>query len=135
MEPTTSDQSSGPLGELLYVAGGREVLAIDRATGQQIWRQIWRQKLVKSFLSSSSIAMMTVRGGELYVALDGTIHCLDRFTGATLWTCEAPKSSMGNMLLTVGRDDLDQRAMGAEDDAAMMTAAQAASSAAATAAE
>jgi hypothetical protein len=42
---------------------------------------------------------------------------------------------MGNMLLTVGRDDLDQRAMGAEDDAAMMTAAQAASSAAATAAE
>lgn len=130
MDQITTDQASGPLGELLYVAGGREVLAIDRATGQPIWRQ----KLSKSFWSSANVAMMAVRGNELYVALDGTIHCLDRFTGATHWTCEAPKSSMGNMLLTVGRDDLDQRGLGAEDDAAMMNAAQAAATSAATAA-
>jgi len=65
-----------PQGNLLFIGIGGKVLALDRATGREIWR---------TDLISSDFVNLTVDGGDLYAAAEGELYCLDPATGQIRW--------------------------------------------------
>src|ERR1043166_2959579 len=66
---------NGP-SEPLYIGVGGYAVAIDRATGDELWR---------TKLKSSSFVTVYSDSGGLYAGAKGEIFCLDRTTGSILW--------------------------------------------------
>ena len=64
--------ASGPL----YIGVGGHVLAIDRATGAEIWRC----KLRRSFFVT-----ITVEPEAIYAGAEGELFCIDPATGSIRW--------------------------------------------------
>jgi outer membrane protein assembly factor BamB len=62
--------------EPLYIGVGGYAVAIDRATGDELWR---------TKLKSSSFVTVYSDGGGLYAGAKGELFCLDRTTGSILW--------------------------------------------------
>jgi len=62
--------------EPLYIGVGSHVVAVDRATGSELWRT--------KLKSSSFVTVYSDRGG-LYAGAKGELFCLDRTTGSILW--------------------------------------------------
>jgi outer membrane protein assembly factor BamB len=62
--------------EPLYIGVGGHAVAVDRATG----REIWRCKLKRS----SFVTVYSDAGG-LYAGAGGELFCIDRATGRILW--------------------------------------------------
>lgn len=116
--------------DLVFVASGKYVQALDRATG----RPVWQRKLPSSMFSSGFTTLM-MQGAELLVGRSGYVYCLDAATGQVLW--ERGVGSSGS-LVVMAAPGADQSvaaaaAMQAQQQAAMV-ASMAATSAAATAA-
>jgi PQQ-like domain len=109
--------------DLLYVATGKYVIALDRFSG----RVVWRVKLPRFF--ATAVCMLLPQDSELYVARSGYVYCLDRFSGAVLW--ERGVANSGLVLMATMSSD-----QGAQQTAATMAAQadQAAASAAAASA-
>lgn len=102
--------------ELLYVASGKTISALDRFSG----RPVWRVKLPR--LLGGNISMLLPQGAELYVGRGGYVYCMDRFSGRVLW--ERGLTGSGLVLMaTVGSDQGGQQA--AASAAAAMQAQQA----------
>jgi outer membrane protein assembly factor BamB len=111
--------------ELLYVASGKTVAALDRFTG----RPVWQVKLPR--LLGGNISLLLPQGAELYVGRGGYVYCMDRFSGRVLW--ERGLTGSGLVLMaTVGSDPAAQQAASA--GMAAMQAQQAAAVAATIAA-
>jgi outer membrane protein assembly factor BamB len=101
--------ASGPL----YIGLGGHVVAIDRATGAEIWR---------CRLRSSTFVTITVEPEAIYAGANGELYCIDPATGSIRWH---------NRLKGLGLSVVAFGSSGATVSAAAM-AARAAAAAAAT---
>jgi glucose dehydrogenase len=111
-----------PHSSLVFVASGKYVQALDRASG----RPVWQRKLPASIWSSGFTTLMA-EGQEVFVGRSGYVYCLDAATGQVLW--ERGVGSSGSLVVMASPSG-DQ----AVSAAAAMAAQQAASIAAVTAA-
>jgi outer membrane protein assembly factor BamB len=102
--------ASGPL----YIGLGRHVVAIDRATGAEIWR---------CRLRSTSYLTITVEPEAIYAGANGELYCIDPATGSIRWH---------NRLAGLGMSIVAFGSSGATVNAAAAQAAQAAAIIAAT---
>ena len=101
--------------EPLYIGIKGHVVAIDRATGGEIWRQ---------HLAGASYVTVHSDAGGLYAGTRGALFCLDRTTGSILWTNSL--SGLGYNLITFSGSDATAAA--AADIAQKQAAAAAAAS-------
>jgi outer membrane protein assembly factor BamB len=60
----------------LYIGLGGHVVAIDRATGAEIWR---------TKLRSSSFVTIAIEPDAIYAGANGELYCVDPATGAIRW--------------------------------------------------
>lgn len=67
---------------LLYINIGRSVVAIDRTTGDEIWRLELKSSRL---LSSGSFVTMLVTTDAIYVGAHGELFCLSPDTGVIRW--------------------------------------------------
>lgn len=74
----------------LFIGIAGCVLALDRATGQEIWR---------TKLKGSDLVNVVLEDGALYAAARGEVHCLDPSTGKIRWT--NPLTGLGWGLITI----------------------------------
>lgn len=89
-------------------------MAIDRATGAELWR---------TRLRSSSFVTITVEPDAIYAGANGELYCVDPATGAIRWH---------NRLKGLGTSVIAFGGSGLVSTAAAIQAAQAAAAAAAT---
>ena len=80
--------------EPLYIGIKGHVVAVDRATGGEIWRT--------PLAGSTYVTVYSDRGG-LYAGSRGALFCLDRTTGSILWRNNL--SGLGYNLITFGGSD------------------------------
>ena len=71
---------------VLYIGIGGHVLALDSATGEEIWRRK---------LQSNTFQTILVRDGRVYAGVGGELSCLDGATGEILWTNKLKGLGMG----------------------------------------
>jgi outer membrane protein assembly factor BamB len=64
------------ISEPLYIGIGGRVVAIDRATGSELWR---------CKLKSNGFVTVYSDASGLYAAAAGELYAIDRATGAILW--------------------------------------------------
>ena len=76
---------------LLYVGMKGTALALDRATGQEVWR---------TELKGSDFVNVVLDDGELYAATHGELYRLDPRSGAVIWHNTMP--GMGWGLIAIG---------------------------------
>ena len=92
------------------------VLALDRATGQEVWR---------SKLKGSSFVNIILDGGELYATTQGEVFRLDPTSGAIRWNNPLP--GLGHGLITVAtsanQQAITMREKQRQDEAAAAAAA------------
>jgi outer membrane protein assembly factor BamB len=62
--------------DLLFIGISGHALALDRATGQEVWR---------TKLKGSDFVNITVDGAEVFASSRGEVFCLDAATGALKW--------------------------------------------------
>jgi outer membrane protein assembly factor BamB len=62
--------------DTLYIAVGGHVVAIDTATGEEIWR---------TRLKGSMVCTVWLDGKRLYGGANGELFCLDPARGTILW--------------------------------------------------
>lgn len=60
----------------IYLGIGGTVVALDRATGKELWR---------TKLKGSDFVNVVIDGGQLYATVKGEIFCIDAATGDPLW--------------------------------------------------
>lgn len=65
-------KAGGPL----YIGLGGHVVAIDRATGAEIWR---------CKLRSSSFVTISIEPDAIYAGANGELYCVDPATGSIRW--------------------------------------------------
>jgi len=70
------------------------VLALDRATGQEVWR---------TKLRSGDFVNIVLEDGALYAAARGELWCLDAATGQVRW--KNPLTGLGWGLVTIASAD------------------------------
>jgi len=63
-------------GQMIYIGIKGTVLAIDRATGSEVWR---------SELKGSDFVNVLLDGGDLLASTRGEVFCLDPLTGRVRW--------------------------------------------------
>ncbi len=68
-------------------AGDKDtVFCFDAATGKEIWKHTYNQRLDKSYYEGGTLASVTVADGRVYtVSKDGKAFCLDAESGKVLW--------------------------------------------------
>jgi outer membrane protein assembly factor BamB len=64
------------LSEMIFTGIKGSVVALDRATGKQVW---------VARLKSYDFVSVMVDEGRIYAACSGEVFCLDPVTGAILW--------------------------------------------------
>jgi outer membrane protein assembly factor BamB len=74
---------------LLFLGIKGTVLALDRATGQEVWRTVLKGDFVT----------VAVEDGELYAAAQGAVYCLDPSTGQIRW--KNPLTGFGWGLISI----------------------------------
>ncbi|HVM75301.1 MAG TPA: PQQ-binding-like beta-propeller repeat protein [Candidatus Saccharimonadales bacterium] len=78
---------------LLFIGIKGSVIAIDRASGQEVWR---------SKLKGSDFVNVVLEDGELFAAAHGELFCLDAATGSIRW--HNPLKGLGWGLVTIAGD-------------------------------
>lgn len=105
--------------ELMYLATRRHVVALDAASGEEVWRT----KLPHG--DSIGAMSLLVRGDRVFVGGCGHVHCLRAATGEVVWSNDLPKLGYQTVILAM---------RGAGDSVATVLASAAAAQAAAAAA-
>jgi glucose dehydrogenase len=77
--------------ELVYIGVKNSVLALDRATGVEVWRT----KLPKVRFKVSDFVGLAQDGDALFATFSGEVFCLDAATGAVRWHNSLPKLGVG----------------------------------------
>jgi outer membrane protein assembly factor BamB len=65
--------------DMIVIGIGGHVLALDRATGQEVWR---------TKLKGSDFVNVVVDGREVFATSRGQLYCLDSSTGTVSWQNE-----------------------------------------------
>ena len=73
------------------------VLALDRATGQEMWR---------SKLKGAEFVNVVLQDGDLFAATEGELYSLDLASGAIRW--HNPLKGLGRGLITVASSGVQQ---------------------------
>ena len=79
--------------ELIFVGIKGSVVALNRATGQQVWA---------TRLKGSEFVNVTFQNGMLLASCSGEIFCLDPLTGQALW--HNPLKGFGTGLATIATE-------------------------------
>lgn len=79
-----------PQTQPLFIGIAGNVLALDRSTGQEIWR---------TKLCSTDFVNVVLEDGALYAAARGEMYCLDPGTGEIRW--KNPLTGLGWGLVTI----------------------------------
>jgi outer membrane protein assembly factor BamB len=79
-----------PASNLLYLGVRGTVLALDRATGQEVWR---------TRLKGADFVNVALVDGDLYAAARGELFCLDCTTGELRW--QNPLKGLGLGLVSI----------------------------------
>jgi len=82
---------------LIFIGIKGTTLALDRATGQEVWRT----KLI-----GSDFANVVFLDGDLYATTDGELFCLDAATGKLRW--QNPLKGLGLGLVTIAAPQSQQ---------------------------
>lgn len=104
---------------LAFIGISGTVLAIDRGTGQEVWR---------SELKGSDFVNVAIDDGQLYATTKGELFCLDPATGAIRWRNEL--KGLGRGLVTIASSGGSGVAVMSEKQRRDQAAAAAASGAA-----
>lgn len=75
---------------LVYIGLYGDVLALDRATGEEVWR---------TTLKGAEFVNVVLDGGDLFAATKGEIFCLDAATGRERWRNKL--KGMGRGLISI----------------------------------
>jgi outer membrane protein assembly factor BamB len=97
-ESTTVSPSGSPAvdGEAVYVAVGGRIYALDRSTGNQLWRYPAGEPLTGSFRTG-----VTMSAGKVVAATDQRIvYAIDAKSGQLSWQYAAPSSIVGSPVAT-----------------------------------
>ena len=78
------------LNQLVFIGIKGTALALDRATGRELWR---------TDLKGSDFVNMVLDGGDLFATTHGEIFCLDPVTGRIRWN--NPLKGLGWGLVTI----------------------------------
>lgn len=73
-----SDSPSRTLNDLIFVAFGKHVVALDRYTGEKVWQ--WNPPKGAGYLS------ILIDGDRLIVSAMGYMYCLDPIFGQEVWS-------------------------------------------------
>ena len=84
----------GRQSKLLYVGTGRFVVAVDPASGEEVWRT----KIPSPY---GTIVTLLLAKDRVYVGHAGSVYCLDARSGGILWKNGLPKTGYGAVLLTM----------------------------------
>jgi len=79
------------LTNLIFIGVGGNVVALDAATGQEVWRK----KLKGDFVN------VVLHEGSLYASTRGEIFCLEPATGGLRWQNELPGLGLGLVTFAV----------------------------------
>ena len=79
--------------ELVFVGIGRSVVALNRATGEQVWA---------TRLKGYDFVNVVLEGGRIFATCWGEISCLDALTGDVLW--HNPLKGFGTGLATIATE-------------------------------
>ncbi len=79
--------------DLVFIGIKGSVLALDRATGQQVWA---------THLKGYDFVNVTVQSGAVLASCYGEVFCLDPLTGAGLW--HNPLKGFGTGLAAIATD-------------------------------
>ena len=80
----------------LFIGISGSVLAIDRATGQEIWR---------AKLKGSDFVNVALEDGALYAATHGELFCLDPTTGQVRWHNQLKGLGFGLISMAPSQDE------------------------------
>ncbi len=80
-----SQQPQRTVNDLIYVAFGKHVIALDRYTGEKVWQ--WSPPKGAGYMS------ILLDGDRLIVSAQGYMHCLDPLFGQEVWS--NPLDGMG----------------------------------------
>ncbi|HEY1340109.1 MAG TPA: PQQ-binding-like beta-propeller repeat protein [Bryobacteraceae bacterium] len=75
---------------LIYIGISGTVVALDRGTGQEIWR---------ADLKGSDFVNVAMADGDLYATAKGELFCLDPGSGRIRW--QNPLKGLGRGLITI----------------------------------
>jgi outer membrane protein assembly factor BamB len=82
---------------LIFIGIAGTVLALDRATGQEVWR---------TRLVGSDFTNVVFLNGDLYATAGGELFCLDAATGKLRW--QNPLKGLGVGLVTIAAPESRQ---------------------------
>jgi outer membrane protein assembly factor BamB len=86
--------------ELVFVGIGRSVVALNRATGEQIWA---------ARLKGYDFVNVVLDGGNVFATCCGEIFCLDPLTGDVAW--HNPLKGFGTGLATIATENGTRRGL------------------------
>jgi hypothetical protein len=81
------------ISELVFVGIKGSVVALNRATGEQVWA---------TGLKGYDFVNVVLDGGKIFATSAGEISCLDPITGAVLW--HNPLKGFGTGLATIATE-------------------------------
>ncbi|HEY3914027.1 MAG TPA: PQQ-binding-like beta-propeller repeat protein [Verrucomicrobiae bacterium] len=81
--------------ELVFVGIKGSVVALNRATGEQVWA---------THLRGASFVNVVLNGDAVLASCDGEIFCLDAFTGNALWHNPLKGFGMGVATIATSND-------------------------------
>jgi outer membrane protein assembly factor BamB len=84
---------------LVYIGIAGTVLALDRATGQEVWR---------STQAGGDFVNVVLLEGDLFATTKGELFCLDTATGHLRW--QNPLKGLGRGLVTIAAPGAQQSA-------------------------
>ena len=111
-----------PAIEPLFIGVGGHVVAIDIATGQELWR---------TRLKRGTFVTVLRVGPRVVAGANGELFCLDAASGEILWHNRLPGLGWGLIAMGGGPDEASHAAMVAQVMAASAAAGAAATTAAA----
>ena len=99
---------------MLYIGIRGTVVALDRVTGQEIWR---------TDLKGSDFVNVVLDGGDLFAATHGELTCLDPSTGRIRWNNPLKGLGWGLMSIAGNQQAVVLRAKKQQEEAASAAAA------------
>jgi outer membrane protein assembly factor BamB len=98
----------------LYIGIHGAVLALDGATGQELWRTL---------LKGSDFVNVVLDGGDLLAATHGELFCLDPSTGSIRWRNPLKGLGWGLVSIAGNQQSVVLRARKQQEEAAATAAA------------
>lgn len=87
-----SEGSERAIGDLVFVGVNSQVIALDRYTGEVVWK--WKSKKGRGFVS------LLLDGDRILAGINGYVYCLDPLFGQVVWSNPLKGFGVGTMSVT-----------------------------------